>query len=507
MVISTSFSLAAEWDERMCETGDYIPLFLYGVWGSSPVDVFFVGDKGYILHYDGSQCSVMGENPFTGKIANLYDIWGSSNTDVFAVGGNAGEILHYDGIKWTLIRKSMVDQQLYGIWGYSPIDVFAVGSGGVILHYDGETWSEMDSGTTFTLYDIWGTAPNDIFAVGYAGTILRYNGEIWNALSFQTYRNLYGVWGSSNHDVYAVGDGPYVNQPSGSVFYYDGKTSFWNERFRYTGRYLRGVWGSSANDIYFVGGMGPLVGANSGIILHYDGVNTPVVYGESPGMVHDIWGSAGNDVYAVGFGYRILHYDGSETVTTTIPTSSTTALSTTTTSIPLTTSTSIVAATTSTSIVTGTSTTSVVQRTTSILPTTTTSTVKLCPIIFLAEGEPEKLSALREFRDRVLMNTVEGRKHIIQFYKHSPEITSIMLINPSMAVKSKDVLNTFMPVIRSALTREKISLTVVQTQEIILVLDSIDREASPLLQQDLRQLKQSIQSGVIFNTFKGQIEK
>jgi hypothetical protein len=162
IVVSIPFSTAAEWNERMCETGDYIPLNLYGVWGSSPVDIFFVGDSGYILHYDGSQCVVMWENPFTGKIANLYDIWGFSKNDVFAVGGNNGEILHYDGVKWTLMRKALVDQQLYGIWGYSPQDVFAVGSGGVILHYNGEMWS---------------AAPN----VG---------------------RNLYGVWGSSNQDVY-----------------------------------------------------------------------------------------------------------------------------------------------------------------------------------------------------------------------------------------------------------------------------------------------------------------
>ncbi len=42
MVVSIPFSLAAERDELMCETGDYIPLSLYEVWGSSPVDVFFV---------------------------------------------------------------------------------------------------------------------------------------------------------------------------------------------------------------------------------------------------------------------------------------------------------------------------------------------------------------------------------------------------------------------------------------------------------------------------------
>jgi hypothetical protein len=516
MAVSIPPSFAAEWDERICETGNYTPLFLYGVWGSSNHDVFFAGDRGYIFHYDGSQCSVMWENPYTGKIENLYDIWGSSPFDVFAVGGNSGEILHYDGNYWTLTRQSTAEQQLYGIWGDSPKDVFAAGSGGVILHYDGYTWSEMNSGTTFTLYDIWGFAPDDVYAVGYGGTILHYDGERWNTVSFQGRKNLYGVWGSSNHDVYAVGDGPYVNQPSGSVFYSDGDTWLWNEKIRYSGRYLRGVWGSSPNNVFFVGGVGPLIGANSGVILHHDGVHT-VVHDEPPGMVQNIWGSSGSDVYAVGFGYSILHYDGSGTVPTTTVSSNTTAPSTTTTSAPLiiststtsvsisttiqlTTSTSIVAATTSTGIVTSTSTAGTAQTTTSVQPATTTSTVKLCPIVFIAAGDTEKLGMLRIFRDRILMNSAEGKEYVFNFYKHSPEITSIMITNPLLAVKAADVLNTYMPVIRSALTRGEISLTVIQNQEVISILDLIYREASPLLQQDLRQIKHAIQSGVICNT-------
>ena len=173
-----------------------------------------------------------------------------------------------------------------------------------------------------------------------------------------------------------------------------------------------------------------------------------------------------------------------------------------TTTVQLTTSTSIVAATTSTSIITSTSTASTAQTTTSIVPSTTTSTVKLCPIIFLAEGEPEKLSTLRRFRDMVLMNTAEGRKHAIQFYKHSPELTSILLMNPSLAVQFRDVLNTILPNFKSALKGKEVALSAIQINKIISAVDTIERESSPALQQDLQQLKLDIQSGVIFNTFR-----
>ncbi|MDY7018536.1 MAG: hypothetical protein SU899_00440, partial [Chloroflexota bacterium] len=68
---------------------------------------------------------------------------------------------------------------LRDIWGTSSTDVFAVGGGGVILHYDGISWTLMNSGTTYDLYGVWGNSSNDVFAVGDTGTILHYDGTSW----------------------------------------------------------------------------------------------------------------------------------------------------------------------------------------------------------------------------------------------------------------------------------------------------------------------------------------
>ena len=65
---------------------------------------------------------------------------------------------------------------LLGIWGSSGSDVFAVGEGGTILHYDGTSWSSMNSGSANRLIDIWGSSGSDVFAVGVWGTILHYEG-------------------------------------------------------------------------------------------------------------------------------------------------------------------------------------------------------------------------------------------------------------------------------------------------------------------------------------------
>ena len=66
-----------------------------------------------------------------------------------------------------------------GVWGSSNSDVFAVGDGGTILHYDGSTWTTMNSGTNYSLTGVWGSTSSDVFAVGFvfwhiggAGTIV-----------------------------------------------------------------------------------------------------------------------------------------------------------------------------------------------------------------------------------------------------------------------------------------------------------------------------------------------
>ena len=65
----------------------------------------------------------------------------------------------------------------YAIWGSSSTDVYAVGDGGTILHYDGNTWSNMPSGTSDTLSAVWGSSSSDVYTVGTNGIILHYSGQ------------------------------------------------------------------------------------------------------------------------------------------------------------------------------------------------------------------------------------------------------------------------------------------------------------------------------------------
>jgi hypothetical protein len=73
--------------------------------------------------------------------------------------------------------SSGTTNRLNGVWGSSSTDVFVVGRFGMILHYDGTSWSAMSSGTTDSLLGVWGSSNTDVFAVGSSGTILHYSGD------------------------------------------------------------------------------------------------------------------------------------------------------------------------------------------------------------------------------------------------------------------------------------------------------------------------------------------
>jgi len=138
-------------------------------------------------------------------------------------------ILHYDGSSWSQM-DSGTESDFYSVWGSSGTDVFAVGqddstNNSIIVHYDGSSWSTMDGGTISDtrLYGVWGSSGTDVFAVGLNSNninnynnsiIVHYDGSSWSEMERGTYRPLYSVWGSSGTDVFAVGDG-------GTILHYE----------------------------------------------------------------------------------------------------------------------------------------------------------------------------------------------------------------------------------------------------------------------------------------------
>jgi len=236
----------------------------------------------------------------SGTTDDLYGIWGSSPSDVYACGTN-GIILHYNGKTWSpMVSNSAVI--FTRIWGSSPSDIFAVATLGAIQHYDGKTWS----GMTITVpvnwfYDVWGMSSSDVFAVGGGGTILHYDGNAWTNMSSGTTNTIADIWGSSPSNVFAVGFGD-------TILHYDGST--WSSMTSGTTALLTGIWGDSPSDIFVVG--------SGGFILHYDGNAWSSLPGGSTTNFYSDWGTSSSDVFAMGTDGTIWHYSGYTVVPTTL---------------------------------------------------------------------------------------------------------------------------------------------------------------------------------------------
>ena len=294
LLVAPAVAAEAGWEAQNPRAATYV---LSGVWGLASDDVFAVGSRGTILHYDGTKWSQMQ----SGTKNNLEGVWGTASDDVFTV-GDGGTILHYDGDKWSSMKGGK-DELFLSVGGTGPDDVYAVGQGsggtggvGIIFRYDGKTWTEVNT-TGFSCVDIWGTAEDGIFVISTnPRAFLHFDGEEWSNPSKIPARNpAAGLWGFSGSDMFVVGD-------DGIAFHFSGEK--WSRMTSGTKLYLDKVWGSASDDVFAVG--------KGGKILHYDGESWSAMDSGTDVWLKDVWGAASDDVFAVGEDGTILHYGGPE---------------------------------------------------------------------------------------------------------------------------------------------------------------------------------------------------
>jgi hypothetical protein len=241
---------------------------LNGIWGFSGSDVYAAGngtlDAGMapvILHYDGTRWSEMA--PPVSGVARLSGLWGAGPQDVF-LGGTQGDphpaselLAHFDGSGWSSLAVPVFGDfsEFMDLGGTSGADVWAVGKRqtcedcnyetAMIVHYDGQGWTQQLSKNADVYAGVWAVAPNDVWVVGRNdegnANVLHYDGSGWSrGEPLSTSQNgLQDVWASSSNDVYAVG--PRV------LLHYDGTA--WSKVSEEGGDR---VWGTSENDVFIL---------------------------------------------------------------------------------------------------------------------------------------------------------------------------------------------------------------------------------------------------------------
>lgn len=251
-----------------------------GLWWISvtPIDgdFYMAGDQGLILRYTPS--TGMFQKPVTpGKSQTLFGIWGSDASHIWAVGGDlsnqdsGGVLWRFDGKTWNAdstlanLRPAGIPI-LYKVWGRSENDVYVCGRLGLIFHFDGVQWTQLnvDLGGVdpldlplFTIhgnatevaatgglingvvYELLGStfenraAPgipqlNGVFlgpdgtgvAVGVAGTVASRDATGWRQeRGINTVLDLHGTWIDPDGGVWAVGGDLTTTLTQGMVVY------------------------------------------------------------------------------------------------------------------------------------------------------------------------------------------------------------------------------------------------------------------------------------------------
>jgi len=148
-------------------------------------------------------------------------LWGSSPSDVWTVGDGAdseSRLWHFDGNKWSVYNKEQIICAGNALIGFSKDNVWMVGDEGRIWHYDGDRWAEnfvyVQNDGFANILDVLGSNSNDIYAVGdinltsvkeQRGFILHYDGHQWKEYFKANYISQFNSVLGDNNNVFITG--------------------------------------------------------------------------------------------------------------------------------------------------------------------------------------------------------------------------------------------------------------------------------------------------------------
>lgn len=201
------------------------------IWASSSTNIYFIGRKGSIVHYDGQTFKKMD----TGTKINLTDIWGEIDpktgvTHIWVCGhadnSLASVILFLNNGEWKKIYERYADDSnsldnvlrynphCNTIWTHPDSEKLWVGGGYGLFTLDNKfsptKYTEIDVlgeiGYFSCPHQIRGDSPYDIFITGAYSSLYHYNGQTWSRyLELYDDDREFGVINVVNNKIYIVG--------------------------------------------------------------------------------------------------------------------------------------------------------------------------------------------------------------------------------------------------------------------------------------------------------------
>lgn len=228
---------------------------LWWAWLAGPDAVWIAGAGGRVVRYAPSTGTSTVDT--TDPAITLFGVWGSGPDDVWTVGGNVllpsngAQVWHWDGTAWSpvaLPAEAAATTAMYKVWGTGPEDVWVCGLNGVVIRWDGATWTVVPTGSTQPLYTLHGTSATDVWAVGGAGNgvALHWDGAAFTDRTPAFVETLQGVS--------AGPDGVVVVGWGGRVLRGDASALVEDPRGRATFADLHAVWQDPDGGRWMVGG-------------------------------------------------------------------------------------------------------------------------------------------------------------------------------------------------------------------------------------------------------------
>jgi hypothetical protein len=195
-------------------------------------------------------------------------IFANGQSDIWIASGGS-QIAHWDGTSEPTITCLPVSFAINKIWASNSNDVYIVGNDGIILHYNGNTWQKLESGTTVTLNDAWGGSNKWIgenvllVVVGEKYTssetkILKLSNQKVDSIPWQSLiRTRQSIWFGKERSLYSCGSG---------VFRY--ANGAWKHFSEIPAIYTNLIRGNASNDLLVVG--------DFGIVGHFNGTTWKV---------------------------------------------------------------------------------------------------------------------------------------------------------------------------------------------------------------------------------------
>jgi hypothetical protein len=127
-----------------------------------------------IGHYDGSRLTQVADGLPDGNPSGItwHGVYGSGPNEVWVV-GSKGALTHFDGTRWTSSQAPGVSD-LYAVWVAPSGEAWACGQNGTVYHYTAASGWQRVTAPAVSLTTIWGTSSGEIWVGG--DRMYRYDG-------------------------------------------------------------------------------------------------------------------------------------------------------------------------------------------------------------------------------------------------------------------------------------------------------------------------------------------